>query len=113
MFEDIILLDNMTLQQVLAEIQDNNKIARALKNEKEELKEKILSCVSKNRRDMITEELEVLGPIRLSDVEQAQQDIANVVKNLEKRRQNSYPTGGTGCPYLIRESQKVKSLYPT
>ncbi|HDA6253004.1 TPA: flagellar motor switch protein FliG [Listeria monocytogenes] len=84
MFEDIILLDNMTLQQVLAEIQDNNKIARALKNEKEELKEKILSCVSKNRRDMITEELEVLGPIRLSDVEQAQQDIANVVKNLEK-----------------------------
>ncbi len=34
MFEDIILLDNMTLQQVLAEIQDNNKIARALKNEK-------------------------------------------------------------------------------
>lgn len=40
MFEDIILLDNMTLQQVLAEIQDNNKIARALKNEKEELKEK-------------------------------------------------------------------------
>ncbi|EHD4861837.1 flagellar motor switch protein FliG [Listeria monocytogenes] len=84
MFEDIILLDNMTLQQVLAEIQDNNKIARALKNEKEELKEKTLSCVSKNRRDMITEELEVLGPIRLSDVEQAQQDIANVVKNLEK-----------------------------
>lgn len=84
MFEDIILLDNMTLQQVLAEIQDNNKIARALKNEKEELKEKILSCVSKNRRDMITEELEVIGPIRLSDVEQAQQDIANVVKNLEK-----------------------------
>ncbi|ARM72368.1 TPA_asm: flagellar motor switch protein FliG [Listeria monocytogenes] len=84
MFEDIILLDNMTLQQVLAEIQDNNKIARALKNEKEELKEKILSCVSKNRRDMITEELEVLGPIRLSDVEQAQQDIASVVKNLEK-----------------------------
>ncbi|EAF6031412.1 flagellar motor switch protein FliG [Listeria monocytogenes] len=84
MFEDIILLDNMTLQQVLAEIQDNSKIARALKNEKEELKEKILSCVSKNRRDMITEELEVLGPIRLSDVEQAQQDIANVVKNLEK-----------------------------
>ncbi|MBF2358484.1 flagellar motor switch protein FliG [Listeria welshimeri] len=84
MFEDIILLDNMTLQQVLAEIQDNNKVARALKNEKEELKEKILSCVSKNRRDMITEELEVLGPIRLSDVEQAQQDIANVVKNLEK-----------------------------
>ncbi|EMK2887645.1 flagellar motor switch protein FliG [Listeria monocytogenes] len=84
MFEDIILLDNMTLQQVLAEIQDNNKIARALKNEKEELKEKILSCVSKNRLDMITEELEVLGPIRLSDVEQAQQDIANVVKNLEK-----------------------------
>ncbi|EAG0262915.1 flagellar motor switch protein FliG [Listeria monocytogenes] len=84
MFEDIILLDNMTLQQVLAETQDNNKIARALKNEKEELKEKILSCVSKNRRDMITEELEVLGPIRLSDVEQAQQDIANVVKNLEK-----------------------------
>ncbi|EAK9399667.1 flagellar motor switch protein FliG [Listeria monocytogenes] len=84
LFEDIILLDNMTLQQVLAEIQDNNKIARALKNEKEELKEKILSCVSKNRRDMITEELEVLGPIRLSDVEQAQQDIANVVKNLEK-----------------------------
>ncbi|EJK2797322.1 flagellar motor switch protein FliG [Listeria monocytogenes] len=84
MFEDIILLDNMTLQQVLAEIQDNNKIARALKNEKEELKEKILSCVSKNRRDMIIEELEVLGPIRLSDVEQAQQDIANVVKNLEK-----------------------------
>ncbi|EAE7383025.1 flagellar motor switch protein FliG [Listeria monocytogenes] len=84
MFEDIILLDNMTLQQVLAEIQDNNKIARALKNEKEELKEKILSCVSKNRRDMITEELEVLGPIRLSDVEQAQQDIANVVKHLEK-----------------------------
>ncbi|EAE1328837.1 flagellar motor switch protein FliG [Listeria monocytogenes] len=84
MFEDIILLDNVTLQQVLAEIQDNNKIARALKNEKEELKEKILSCVSKNRRDMITEELEVLGPIRLSDVEQAQQDIANVVKNLEK-----------------------------
>ncbi|GKV59895.1 flagellar motor switch protein FliG [Listeria monocytogenes] len=113
MFEDIILLDNMTLQQVLAEIQDNNKIARALKNEKEELKEKILSCVSKNRRDMITEELEVLGPIRLSDVEQAQQDIANVVKNLEKDGKIVIQRGGTGCPYLIRESQKVKSLYPT
>ncbi|WP_239255903.1 flagellar motor switch protein FliG [Listeria ilorinensis] len=83
-FEDILILDNMTLQTVLQEIQDNNKIARALKNEKEELKEKILTCVSKNRRDMIVEEIEVLGPIRVSDVEQAQQDIASVVKNMEK-----------------------------
>lgn len=84
MFEDLLILDNMTLQLVLAEIQDNNKIARALKNEKEELKEKILSCVSKNRRDMIVEEIDVLGPVRLSEVEQAQQDISGVVRNMER-----------------------------
>ncbi len=84
-FEDILLLDDRTLQTVLAEIQDNVMIVKALKGEKEEIKEKIYSCVSKSRKDLLLEEMESLGPMKVSEVEKAQQDITHLIKTLERQ----------------------------
>lgn len=84
-FEDILLLDDITLQKVLAEIQDNILVVKAMKGEKEEIKEKIYSCVSKTRKDLLLEELEVLGPIKVTEVEKAQQEITHLIKELERK----------------------------
>lgn len=83
-FDDLIVLDNLTLQKVLNEVQDVGSLAKAMKIAKEELKEKLFQNMSEGRRDMVNQELDGMGPIKMKDAEKAQQDIANLVKKLEK-----------------------------
>ncbi len=81
-FEDILLVDDKGIQVVLKEI-DNEELALALKSASEELKEKIFRNMSERAATMIQEDMEYMGPVRLSDVENAQQRIVDVVRRLE------------------------------
>lgn len=81
-FEDILLIDDRGIQTVLKEI-ENNELALALKTASEEMKTKIFSNMSERAANMIREEMEYMGPVRLSDVESAQQRIVDTVRRLE------------------------------
>jgi len=82
-FEDIINVDDKGVQNVLKEI-DNKPLALALKSASDELKEKIFKNMSKRAAEMVQEEMSYLGPVRVSDVENAQQEIVDVVRRLEE-----------------------------
>ena len=82
-FEDIILIDDRGIQQMLREI-DNKELALALKTASEELKEKIFKNMSKRAAEGIKEDMEYMGPVRLKNVEEAQQAIVAVVRRLEE-----------------------------
>ncbi|MEM7234466.1 MAG: flagellar motor switch protein FliG, partial [Planctomycetota bacterium] len=73
-FEDLMLVDDKGIQNVLKEV-DNKALALALKLASDELKEKIFKNMSTRAADLIREELEYMGPVRISDVEAAQQEI--------------------------------------
>ena len=81
-FEDIMLVNEKGIQSVLKEI-DNDDLALALKTASEELKQKIFGNMSDRASQLIQEDMEYMGPVRLSDVETAQQKIVDVVRRLE------------------------------
>jgi flagellar motor switch protein FliG len=81
-FEDILLIDDRGIQSVLKEI-ENNELALALKTASEEMKEKIFKNMSERAANLIREEMEYMGPVRLNDVEMAQQRIVDTVRRLE------------------------------
>ena len=81
-FEDIITLDNRSIQRVLREI-DNNDLALALKNSNQEVQKVIFGNVSQRLASMIREDMEYMGPVRVKDVEEAQLKIVNVIRRLE------------------------------
>lgn len=82
-FEDIMLVDDKGVQQVLKEI-DTQDLALALKTASDELKEKIFRNMSERAVGLLKEDMEYMGPVRLSEVEAAQQKIADVVRRLEE-----------------------------
>ncbi|NLM14007.1 MAG: flagellar motor switch protein FliG [Epulopiscium sp.] len=81
-FEDIITLDNRSIQRILREV-DNNDLAIALKGAGEEVQNVIFANLSKRLATMIKEDMEYMGPVRLRDVEDAQQKIVNIIRKLE------------------------------
>lgn len=81
-FEDITKLSPQAMQRVLKDV-DQNDMTIALKGAGEEVKNAILSNLSKRQQEMILDDLEVLGPLKLKDVEAAQQKIVNVVRMLD------------------------------
>jgi flagellar motor switch protein FliG len=81
-FEDLLTVDDRGMQQILKEIA-NEDMTLALKTASEDLKEKILRNMSKRAADMLREELEIMGPVRVSDVESAQHKILQTTKRLE------------------------------
>ena len=81
-FEDIGLVDDKGIQRVLKEI-ENEELIVALKTASEVLKDKILGNMSSRAADMIKEDMEFMGPVRVSDVEAAQQRIVDIVRRLE------------------------------
>ncbi len=81
-FEDIMMVDDRGIQSVLKEI-DNADLALALRTASEELKEKIFKNMSERASQLIREDMEYMGPVRVSDVEAAQQKIVDVVRRLE------------------------------
>jgi flagellar motor switch protein FliG len=92
-FDDLINLDNRTIQQVLREV-DAKDLALALKGAKEEVKEHLLKNMSTRAKAMIVEDMEVMGPVRLKHAEEAQQKIVNVVRQLEEMGEIVVARGG-------------------
>ncbi len=92
-FEDIIILDNRSIQRIIREI-DNSQWAIALKGASEEVKEVVFSNMSKRLSEMIKEDIEFMGPVRIRDIEDAQQNIVNVIRKLEEDGEIITPRGG-------------------
>ncbi len=92
-FEDIVTLDSRSIQRFIREI-DNNQWAIALKGSSEEVKEVIFSNMSKRLVEMIKEDMEFMGPVRLKDIEDAQQNVVNVIRRLEEEGEIITPRGG-------------------
>lgn len=82
-FEDIINLDSTSIQRFIREI-DNSDLAIALKGATEEVAGVIYANMSKRMAEMIKEDMEFMGPVRLRDVEEAQQKIVNIIRKLEE-----------------------------
>ncbi len=82
-FEDIVKLDPRALQRLLGEV-ESKTLALALKTATEELKGRVQETMSQRARSALTEEMEFLGPVRLSDVEAAQAEIVKVARSLEE-----------------------------
>ena len=81
-FDDLTKLDDRSIQAVFKNV-ETSQWALALKGASEELKEKVFTNMSSRAATMLKEEIEYLGPVRLSAVEQAQQQIVDVVRRLE------------------------------
>ena len=81
-FEDITKFSDRDIQSILKSV-ESSQWAMALKGASEELKDKILKNMSKRASDMLREEMDYLGPVRLSSVEQVQQQIVDIIRTLE------------------------------
>ena len=92
-FEDILQLDNRSIQRFLREV-DNSQLALALKGATEEVQNVIYNNMSKRLAEMIKEDLAYMGPVRLKDVEEAQQKIVNVIRKLEDAGEIIISRGG-------------------
>jgi flagellar motor switch protein FliG len=82
-FEDIKQVNDKGIQAVLKEV-DNDELALALKTASEELKEKIFKNMSERAAALIREDMQYMGPVRVSDVESAQQRVVDIVRRLEE-----------------------------
>jgi flagellar motor switch protein FliG len=94
-FEDIVLLDDRSCQKVLREV-DIPDLALALKGVEERIKEKVFSNLPKRTAAMLKDELEYLGPVRARDVEEAQQKVVNIIRQLEESGDIIVSRGGRG-----------------
>lgn len=92
-FEDIVTLDNRSIQRFLREV-DNNVLAVALKGANEEVASVIFNNMSKRLAEMIREDMEYMGPVRLRDVEEAQQKIVSTIRKLEDAGEIVISRGG-------------------
>ena len=92
-FEDILTLDNRSIQRILREV-DNHELAIALKGSNEEVKEVIFSNISQRLATMIAEDLEYMGPKRIKEIEEAQQNIVNIIRKLEETGEIIISRGG-------------------
>lgn len=92
-FEDILLLDSRAIQRVLRDV-DNADLAIALKSANEEVQNAIFDNLSKRLAAMIKEDMEFMGPVRMKDVEEAQQKIVNIIRALEDSNEIVISRGG-------------------
>jgi flagellar motor switch protein FliG len=92
-FDDVILLDDRAIQQVLREV-DFKELSVALKGGNEEVKTKIFSNISSRAADNIREDMEYMGPVRIKQVEEAQQKIVAIIRRLEEAGEIFINRGG-------------------
>ena len=78
------MLDDRSLQMVLREV-DTKDLSLALKATPQEVAAKVYKNMSKRAGDMLREEIEYMGPVKIRDVEEAQQKIFNVIRSLEDK----------------------------
>lgn len=92
-FEDINVLDDTAVRRILREI-ESKELAKALKGSSDELLNRILRNMSQRAGEMLREEMEFLGPIRLREVEEAQQSIVRIIRRLDEAGEIIISRGG-------------------
>lgn len=92
-FEDIIKLHDVAIQRVLREV-DQKDLAKAMRGTNEEVANRIYKNMSKRAADMLREEIQFMGPVRLRDVEEAQQRIVQVIRRLDEAGEIIVARGG-------------------
>lgn len=92
-FENLTALDGRSLQMILREV-NNDSLTMALKTASDEMQEKIFANMSARAADMIRDDLEAMGPVRLSEVEAMQQSIVKIAMKLEEEGKLVLGTGG-------------------
>ena len=98
-FEDLLLIDPMGLKEVMAKV-DRKVLTVALKGTSDQLQTQILSSMSQRGADMLSEDMEAMGPIKIKEVEAAQQQIIAVVRQLEAEGVVSLK-GAVGEQYVV------------
>ncbi len=83
-FEDIVMIDDRSIQRILRDV-ENKDLSLALKATPKEVADKVFKNMSTRAADMLREEIEFMGPVKIRDVEEAQQRIVNVIRNLEDK----------------------------
>ena len=92
-FEDILLLDDRAIQRVLRDV-DNADLELALKSSTEEVQNVIFKNLSSRLASMIKEDMDFMGPVRMKDVEEAQQKIVAIIRRLEESAEIVISRGG-------------------
>lgn len=92
-FEDIVKLHDAALQRVLREV-DTKDLARAMRGANEEVNERIFKNMSRRAADMLRDEIQYMGPIRLREVEEAQQKIVQIIRRLDETGEIIIARGG-------------------
>ncbi|MGI6096693.1 MAG: flagellar motor switch protein FliG [Dethiobacteria bacterium] len=92
-FEDIITLDDSSIQRVLREL-DSKDLALALKGSSDDVQERIFRNLSKRAGEMLREDMEYMGPVRLREVEEAQQKIVAIIRKLDENGEIILSRGG-------------------
>lgn len=98
-FEDLIYVDDKGTQELL-KIVDNQKLVIALKTAPDEVKAKLFKNMSNRAATMLKEDLEAMGPTKVSDVEKAQQEIVQQLKDLEAKGKALISRGGDGDAFV-------------
>jgi flagellar motor switch protein FliG len=98
-FEDLLLIDSMAMKEVVAKI-DRKLLTIALKGTSDQLKNHFLQCMSARGGEMLREDMDAAGPVRIRDVESAQQQILAVVQQLQSEGVLSLKGGG-GDQYVV------------
>jgi flagellar motor switch protein FliG len=83
-FEDLLLIDQSGIKELLSKV-DRKLLTMALKGTSDQLKNHLLGCMSQRSREMLVEDMEALGPVKIKEVEAAQQAIIAVVRELESQ----------------------------
>ena len=92
-FDDIVNLDDASIQRVVRDL-DNNDIAMALKGSSDEVKTKVFRNISKRAGEILQENMDFMGPVRLREVEEAQQRIVAVIRRLDESGEIIISRGG-------------------
>jgi len=92
-FEDIVNLDDASIQRIIRDLESND-IAMALKGASEEVKNRVFKNISKRAGEMLEENMEYMGPVRLREVEEAQQRVVAVIRRLDESGEIIISRGG-------------------
>ncbi len=92
-FDDIVNLDDASIQRIIRDL-DNNDIGMALKGASEEVKNRIFKNISKRAGEILEENMEFMGPVRLREVEEAQQRVVAVIRRLDESGEIIISRGG-------------------
>jgi len=98
-FEDLLLVDQNGIKEILGRI-DRKILTVALKGTSDQLKDHFLECMSQRGAEMLREDMEALGPIKIKEVESAQQQIIAVVRQMEAEGTISLK-GAVGEQYVV------------